>query len=57
MTKRQTRKQIEFINGYKKGYHGKHALKCAELYSKSADFRRGYYAARKDLNEGETALY
>ena len=56
MTKKQYRRKLDFIKGYKQGYQWK-GLKPGILHTKSAEYKRGYVEGRKDIHAREPALY
>ena len=56
MTRKQYRRKIDFIKGYKMGYQWK-ALHPTKLQAANPDYKRGYYEARKDFRQCEPPLY
>lgn len=57
MRKKEYRKQMEFIQGYRQGYFHRNALHTDQIRAKSEPYKRGYYEARRDLKDGEQPLY
>ena len=56
MTRKQYRRKMDFMKGYRRGYQWK-ALHPTKLQAQNADYKRGYYEARKDFRQGEPPLY
>jgi len=56
MTKKQHRRKLEYIKGYRRGYQ-KRGLTSNALSEKNEDFKRGYEEGRKDYKDNEPAQY
>lgn len=57
MTRKQYRRKMDFIKGYKRGYHERRGIPTNEIQSKSQDYKRGYIEARKDYKGNEPPQY
>ena len=57
MTKKQYRRQMDYKNGYIRGYYDKKHLPPKERLAKSEEYKRGYTDALRDLKDGEMALF
>lgn len=56
MTRKQRRRETEYRKGYRKGYRDAEIMYyyfCVPKECNDEDFRRGYYAGRRDRFAGE----
>lgn len=56
MNRKDYRKKMEFIKGYRMGYKY-HATDAVKITGKSEDFKRGYIEARMDFKAEEPPLF
>ena len=54
MTKKQYRRQLDYQEGYRRGYYNGKTLFPKDRIRKSDAFMRGFYQGRTDYQHGES---